>query len=257
VSIYIVLILAIIAGLQYVDGYGPQIFTMNYMIYSVLVGIIMGNPLTGLIVGATIQLMSLGVAAIGGSSAPNYGMAAIIATAITISTKEPMAVGLAVGIAAGALGVQLDVLVKILNGFVVRKAHVFCEEKKFGKMERILYLGPIMFFLSAAVPTFIVCIFGSNVANFIVHKMPAWFTSGLTIATGLLPVIGMGMLLNYMPAKKYFGFVAIGFVLAAYAELSVLPIAIIGGAVAYEYYKRQIAASRNVVSTNGGADDDE
>ncbi|MFR6560870.1 MAG: PTS sugar transporter subunit IIC [Eubacterium ventriosum] len=62
------------AGLQYVDNYGPQIITDNYMFYAVLVGIVMGDPMTALVVGASIQLMALGVATIGGSSVPNYGM---------------------------------------------------------------------------------------------------------------------------------------------------------------------------------------
>ena len=144
---------AVIAGLQYVDNYGPQIITDNYMFYAVLVGIVMGDPMTALVVGASIQLMALGVAAIGGSSVPNYGMAAVVATALTIHTGQDMSVGVAVGIAAGALGVQLDVIAKVLNGFVVRKAQQYCMEKKFKKMERILYLGPVLFFLSAALPT--------------------------------------------------------------------------------------------------------
>lgn len=255
-NVFLVLILAIIAGLQYIDSYGTQIWTMNYMLGAVLVGLIMGDPATGLVVGASIQLMSLGVAALGGSSAPNYGMAAIIATALTISSGQDMSVGLAVGIVAGTLGVELDIIVKVLNGFVARASQRYCEKKEFSKMEKILYLGPIMFFLAAAVPTFIVLIFGESVTNFIVNSMPAWFTGGLSIACGMLPVIGMGMLLTYMPAKKYFGFVAVGFVLAAYAGLSVLPIAIVGGAVAYEYYKRQVAQS-NAVTVEGGMDEDE
>lgn len=255
-NIFMIIIVSVIAGLQYVDYYGPQIWAMNYMIWALITGLVMGDPMTGLLVGASVQLMSLGVAAIGGSSTPNYGMAAVISTALTISTGQNMAIGLAVGVAAGTLGVELDVIVKILNGFVVRKSMQYCKQKEFKKMENILLLGPLFFFLSSAIPTFIVCTFGQTVADFIVNSMPTWFTGGLTIATGLLPVIGMGMLLTFMPSKKYFGFIAIGFVLAAYAGLGVLPIAIIGGAVAYEYYKKQVAVTNNV-TVQGGMDEDE
>ena len=149
-------------------------------------------------------------------------MAAVVATALTIHTGQDMSVGIAVGIAAGALGVQLDVIAKILNGYVVRKAQNYCMEKKFKKMERILYLGPILFFLSAAVPTFIILAFGENVTDFIVNSMPAWFTGGLSIACGMLPVIG-----------------------------------IVGAAVAYEYYKRQAASTTETVAVEGGFDEDE
>ena len=256
-AIGFVIAAAVIAGLQYLDNYGPQIITDNYMFYAVLVGAVMGDPKTALIVGASIQLMSLGVAAIGGSSVPNYGMAAVVATALTIHTGQDMSVGIAVGIAAGALGVQMDVIAKILNGFVVRKAQKYCMENKFKKMERILYLGPVLFFLSAALPTLIILAFGENVTDFIVNSMPKWFIGGLTIACGMLPVIGIGMLLTYMPTKKYIGFVAIGFVLVAYMNLSVLPVAIVGAAVAYEYYKRQAVSTTETVSVEGGFDEDE
>ena len=82
-------------------------------------------------------------------------------------------------------------------------------------------MGPILFFLKMQpVPTFIILAFGENVTDFIVNSMPAWFTGGLSIACGMLPtVIGIGMLLTYMPTKKYIGFVAIGFVLVAYMNL--------------------------------------
>ena len=116
-------------------------------------------------------------------------------------------------------------------------------------------MGPILFFLSAAVPTFIILAFGENVTDFIVNSMPAWFTGGLSIACGMLPVIGIGMLLTYMPTKKYIGFVAI--VLVAYMNLSVLPVAIVGAAVAYEYYKRQAASTTETVAVEGGFDEDE
>lgn len=186
-----------------------------------------------------------------------FVMAAVVATALTIHTGQDMSVGIAVGIAAGALGVQMDVIAKILNGFVVRKAQKYCMENKFKKMERILYLGPVLFFLSAALPTLIILAFGENVTDFIVNSMPKWFTGGLTIACGMLPVIGIGMLLTYMPTKKYIGFVAIGFVLVAYMNLSVLPVAIVGAAVAYEYYKRQAVSTTETVSVEGGFDEDE
>ena len=51
--------------------------------------------------------------------------------------------------------------------------------------------------------------------------------------------------------------VAIGFVLVAYMNLSILPVAIVGAAVAYEYYKRQAASTTETVAVEGGFDEDE
>lgn len=255
-SLGMAVLVGLVAAIQYYDIIATQIFPANYIIYAVIIGALMGDPLTGLVVGSTVQLMSLGVAALGGSSVPNYGMVAVISTALTIATGQPVAVGVAVGIVAGTLWVQLDVVVKIVNGFIARKSQKYCEEKKFKKMEYTLLLCIAVQMPSVFLPTFITCAFGQSVTDFITNYLPGWFTDGLTLATGMLPVVGMALLLGFMPTKKYLGFVAIGFVLAAYLNLSILPVAIIGAAVAYEYYKRQAAATTAAVNA-GGMDEDE
>ena len=51
--------------------------------------------------------------------------------------------------------------------------------------------------------------------------------------------------------------VVVGFILVAYMNLSVLPVAIIGAAVAYEYYKRQIVSTKETTIVEGGFDEDE
>ena len=44
------------------------------------------------------------------------------------------------------------------------------------------------------------------------------------------------MLLHYMPAKKYFNYILIGFVLSAYMGVPILGIAFLGVALAYKFY---------------------
>lgn len=53
-----------------------------------ITGLLLGDLSTGLLIGGTLQLMALGVAAIGGASVPNYGVAAIIATTIAVLTGQ-------------------------------------------------------------------------------------------------------------------------------------------------------------------------
>ena len=253
-----IIIITLLAFLKAVDMYGTQILAFNCIIFGALTGLILGDFRTGLYVGGTIQLMSLGVAGLGGASVPDYPTATIIATVISIASGQGTKVGLAVGVAVGLLGVQFDVIAKILNGFIARKSQAYANKREFKKMTGILWLCPVLIGLTAAVPTFISITLGVQAVNFILNVMPKWFTVGLSIAGGALPVIGMGMLLNYMPAKKYFSFIIIGFVLSAYMKLSILPVALIGGALAYEMYRRKISGEKNKVnSVTEGALEDE
>ena len=59
---------------------------------------------------------------------------------------------------------------------------------------------------------------------------------GLMAGTTLLPALGFGLLLNLIWNKQIGAFYFIGFVLAAYLEMDVLGIAILGGSIAVLVY---------------------
>ena len=51
-------------------------------------GLIPGDISTGLFIGGTLQLLSLGISNFGGASIPDYQTASIVATFITITTGQ-------------------------------------------------------------------------------------------------------------------------------------------------------------------------
>lgn len=255
-AIWQIVVITAIAFLYRVERYGTQVLNYNAVLYAWIVGLILGDGTTGLTIGASVQLMSLGVAAIAGSSVPDWPLGAMVGTVVTITTGQDMGVGLAVGIAVGTLGVQLDVVAKLLNSFTQRKQMAYAQAGEYEKMKRVTLLGPLFFGLTDAIPMFVVLLFGEVVVNGIIAAMPAWFTQGLSIAGGILPVIGMAALLSYMPAKQYFSFLAIGFVLSAYLGLAIMPVAILGGAAAYEVYKKLTSTSANVSAPEGVLEDE-
>ena len=62
-----------------------------------------------------------------------------------------------------------------------------------------------------------------------------------------------------MPVKKFYAFLIVGYVLSAYLGLTVLPIALLGGAVAIEYFrlKSSTTVTTAAISENGGELEDE
>lgn len=231
------LVVALIATFFGLDTLMSQTFAFMYVLPSWLVGLALGDPMTGLQMGASVQLMSFGVAGLGGSSVPDYNKAGMIGTAIAILTGQDFSVGLTVGIAVGMLFMYTDIICKIFNGFVGKWSQNFARQGNYTMMIRTIFLGPIAYGLFSFIPVFIAVYFGVDIVNLILEALPAWFTTGLSIAGGMLPVVGMAMLLNFMPAKKFISFLLIGYVLSSYVGLSVLPVALIGIAAAYEYYK--------------------
>ena len=254
-----IILITLIAFFQGFDAFGTQIVPSNHIVFGFLAGLALGDWQTGLAIGASCQLMSLGVASIGGASVPNYGLAAILGTTFAICTGATTEAGLTIGVAVAMLYVELDVIVKIINGFLAQQEEKLCDQGKFKAMAMMMCISPIMMGLACALPTFIACALGVELIDVILAAMPAWFTNGLSIAGAALPVVGMGLLLNYMPTKKLFGCVMLGFVLATYFDMGIIPIAIIGGVWAYEVYKQKTQTSVAVAGeaqTTGGLEDE-
>jgi PTS system mannose-specific IIC component len=207
----------------------------------------MGNLFVGLVIGGTLQLMSLGVAAIGGSSIPEYGVATIVGVFIAIRTGASTGTAIAVGLPVGMLTLQLDVVIKIINNFFAHWSQRLLHEKKFNKMDGVFYLTIFVWMLKYIIPIALVVMFGTPIVKLILHVIPAWVTNGLTIAGGMLPVVGIGMLLRYMPVKKYL----------AYLKVPILGIAILGLAATYEIYRINSAKKDKEELQTAGTVEDE
>ena len=218
-------------------------------------GIVMGDLAFGLTVGATLQLMVLGVSNFGGSSIPDFMSAALIGTALGVISGQGEEFGIGLAVQAGMLLVQIDVLARFANTFFQHQADKYAEEVNLKKIEMMNILGVLMWGLSRAVPVFICLILGSKVVTSFVSYFPVWLSSGLKVAGGLLPAVGIAILLRYLPTKKYIPYLLMGFVLAAYLGVPMLGVAICGLALALLFYRQ--GGFNEAKAETGGMDDDE
>lgn len=249
--------LIILAGLVPVDKYGMTFGLRWPVITSVLAGLIVGDMESALYIGGTLQLMSLGIASVGGSSVPEYGVGAVVAVAISATTGGGVEAGLAVGVPVAMLMVQFDVIAKVAQSAIVSRAKDLANARKFGAMYRTLLCGPILMFLTAAIPMAIAVFVGGDMVNAVLNAMPKWFTGGLTVASKMLPVVGVALLLNFMPAPKFFAAIILGFVLVAYFSMSMLGVALIGIMVCLVYWGYiNDKASTQTNSVIGGLEDE-
>lgn len=235
------ILILLLIGYMTIDQNGPVVLSWLSVIVGMIAGLIMGDMNTGLVIGGTFQLMSLGVAALGGASAPNYGLATIVGTFIAVRTGT----GIDAAIAVGLLAIQLEVFVRIINNFVAHKMQEQNNAGQWDKMNRTAWLGPLICSMQTILPTLIVICFGTTVVNFVLDFIPAWVTNGLSVAAG--------MLMRYMPVKKFLPMILIGFVLSAYLGVPVLGIAIVGFAAAFWYFTTEL--NKTTVTAAVAADD--
>ena len=231
-----------------------------------VVGLIMGDIETAILIGGTMQLMAMGLAGYGGASVPNYNLAVVIGSAYAIASglkcDEALALAMTIGVPAATLGLQLDVISKTINSFWYHLAQKHVEKREYKAMYRDILIGEYFFGKTAIGTTFpvaIFMIFGQPVVEFLLNNMPAWLSGCLTTVSGLLPALGMALLMIYMPVRENFHWLTLGFVLYVYVGLDILPIAAIGAIIAVVVFQRlekERKASENAIYVTGGIGDE-
>lgn len=85
-------------------------------------------------------------------------------------------------------------------------------------------LYAVMYFL----PIFLAVFVGTDLVQAIVNMVPEWLSTGLNVSTKIMTAYGLALLLTMMIKKGMTPFLFIGFLLAAYLNLSVIAVALIG-----------------------------
>ena len=199
-------------------------------------GIIFGDIAYGMQVGANIQMAYLGMVAVGGSLPSEMAIAGYLGTALTIIVKLPPEAALTVAIPLGGLGLLSKNAIMSLNAIWVHKADNYAKEGNiFGIRLMNLYGSQIIPFFTYFIPTFIAVYFGSQALDALLAYVPESFIQALKVTGGLIPALGIGMLVSYLWKRELIPYLLIGFFMAAYLKVDIMFIAIIGGCLSALY----------------------
>ena len=255
------ILVAVWGGLCALDQYGPHLGFRKPLLASVGVGIIMGNLQLGIIIGATLELMWLGVNNIGAYIPPDVISGTVVGAAIGIAsgadTATATATAIAVAVPVSLLAQQINMLIMTTNITLVHRADKVAEKGNFFGLNKLHYFGGTMFFLSRAVPVFLAVYFGSAFIDQILAAIPANILTGFSVASKIIPAVGLAMLLTMMMKKNMWIFLVLGFVSIAYLKLPLIAVALIGAAFAglYDIIIEGISNQASVpLDTDGGYD---
>lgn len=234
------ILIAVWAGIIGIDLYVGLTHIHRPVVTGLVVGLILGDVTTGLIVGGTLELIWMGMVPLAGAQPPNVVIGGVIGTAFgIIAGQDPqVAVGVAIPFAVAVQG--LITLFFTVFAPVMHKADKYALNANYKGIERINYLGISILFVFNALIAFLPIFFGAEEAAAFVQTVPDWIINGLSIAGGMMPAIGFAMLLKIMMKVEYVMFFIVGFILAAYLEMDILAIALIGLAIAlYDFYQNK------------------
>ncbi|WEV45713.1 PTS sugar transporter subunit IIC [Streptococcaceae bacterium ESL0687] len=235
----------VVALAVFVGVAGHEMFGMSMLsrpiVVAPLAGLLMGDIQTGLIIGASLEAIFMGVVNIGISSTAEPALAAGLATAFAIKMGGNVDAVIPIVFPLAVLGLQL---LNMIFSFVCGPmATNFLKLAKEGDEKGIVKLHYVIWFvhygLYALIPFFAV-LFGANVVMTVLDSIPPVIMNGLTVAGNLLPAVGMAMLLRMLWSKNLAVWFFFGAVVMAYFELPLIAIAAIGTIIAIVMAQRDL-----------------
>ncbi len=210
------------------------LYAFRPIVVAPVVGLLLGDPVTGLAMGASLELLFLGSVSIGAYVPPDETSAAVVCTAyaILLNVEPEVAVSLAMPIGTIVLGIA-NLLQPIQNGLcgLAPKYAAEGNDKAIVRLHWLIGFALIPFDFALI---FCAVYFGSDAVSWLVDAVPSFVLDGFAVAANMLPVMGFAMLGRMIFTKKLMPFFFLGFLLTSYANIPVLGVALIAIIVAIE-----------------------
>lgn len=233
---------AILVGLLATCGqwwfFGPITKCLVYPLTTgTLVGVFMGEPMTGMIAGATIQLIYLGWISAGGTMPSNTIVAGIFGTALTIMSGADPKMAVTFAIPFSMLGLLLNQVYMTVNAAWIHQADKLLEKGNIKGVRIMNYLPSFcMALLLYGVPVFAMIMFGSDWSQSMLNAIPGSIINALEVVGGIMPALGIAMLLNYLGKKTLMPWFFAGFFLTEYSKLDLTAVSIFAAVIAIILY---------------------
>jgi len=233
---------ALLIALGYYLSQGPWLFGFGFFtIYRPLaagfvVGLILGDPAKGTLIGAAINLVYLGFISAGGSIPGDPALAGWVGTTLALAGNLDYAQALAIAVPIGLLGTIIWNFRMTGDVAFLHYADRRAEEANIGEVARANWLYPqVWLFVITFFPVFLFASQGLTFVTDILNSLPTWVLNGLAIAGGVLPAIGIAMNMRFIFRGAVIPYFFLGYtlVVASNRSISIVIIGVVGLVLAY------------------------
>ncbi|MBC5689316.1 PTS sugar transporter subunit IIC [Mediterraneibacter sp. NSJ-55] len=220
--------------LAYMESPWVQYFFKEAIVIGAVVGLIMGDFKTGLMMGGNFQILYIaGVMAPGGNLSVDSQLACCIAIPVAMASGMGVEEAMVLSVPFGVLGVFLDNIRRTIMGFWTRRADKHALE---GNTKAIMFDGiggPLIFNIFLRwIPVAVIVYMGVDAATAIVNAIPEWLMEGFKVAGGMLPATGLALILVMLNKPMLLVYYVLAVVLTQLLSMPIVAAAVIGGVLA-------------------------
>ncbi|MCI8293724.1 MAG: PTS sugar transporter subunit IIC [Hespellia sp.] len=203
------------------------------IVVGMVAGLLLGDLRTGIIVGASLEAIFMGAVNIGGAIAAEPASATVLAVAFVTNMNMNQEAAVAVAVPVAVLSAVVSIFVN--NVVLAPLAGLFdkiaadANERGLNLIHYGVWFGKYLIF---AFIVFMAVYVGAEPVAALVNVIPDNVMAGMQACGGLLPAVGMALLMKMLWSKELAVFYFLGFVLNAYLGLPMIAIAVLGVIIA-------------------------
>lgn len=206
------------------------------LIIGAITGFVFGDFTTGMILGAELEAIFMGIMSIGGSAPSDYCVGTAVTVAYVIGTGISRDVALTLAVPIGTMSATFF----SLRSLFLTPMQIWTEkagrEGNDRKYMMILCLFSILTDLIRAVVIFLCLSLGAAALENAIGVLPAWIMPGFSVATKMLPVVGFSILVSFLWSKQWGIFFFVGYALSKYLGLDTVAIVIFAAAIGITFF---------------------
>ena len=227
-----------------------------------IVGIILGKPTEGIMMGAAIQTMFLANVVIGGVATADMSFVAYPSIALALLANADANVAMSLAATVGVIGAALFTLWEAFCSVFYALGDKAIEEGNIKKMKfAYTVLPPAIDFVFRAGLTFAIVLLGDAFAADLLAKLPEIVLQIVRTLGGMLPAVGMSILLSYtIKDKKMVVFFFAGVLAITKMGFNMVAVAVLGIILAVMYYmftSKAVEAVEAVEAATRNSNDEE
>lgn len=181
-----------------------------------LLGILLGHPAEGIIMAAQLELVFLGNVSLGGVMPSDFTLGSIFGAAFAMILGKDIESAITLALPLSMLGTFLYSSMKIVVTSLVPKFESFIANKNIKGFKRLWLVQITCFELCYFILGFVCILAGTDAVKALIEALPSWIQSSMTVAAGMLPALGMALLLKSLWEKSVAPYYFIGFGLGAF-----------------------------------------
>lgn len=227
------------------------------IVLGALVGLVLGDAATGTIIGFSLELVFMGMQAIGASIPPDMIVGSVLGTAFAITTSSGIDTAVTIAMPAAVLSAFIvNLFYGVITPLMARSADRFAEQDNDRGITMIFLVNGFIFDITFAVIAFVAFMFGGDAVSAFVVAIPGWLATGIGIATGILPAVGFAQLITMIVSKETAVFLLLGFLLSAYLGVPTLGIVCFAIVIVGVLYMTHIFMPKDSKIIDAEVDDD-